>query len=357
MQPSSSNILCHYFGPITAPGRPSIGGFEAANRKNIDALRANGVEVVEHPNPVKPNHKLGALVYAKLLFTPFLLFKDTFRRNKVLHITPLARGFIYLGALCIGIAKLLGFKTVLDIRAGNFIKIYDERSNFYRKVVDFLARHVSAITVEGQAYIPFFENIVKGKVPVVYFPNTINDGMVGEPNGERSHNVFYFGRVTSNKGIDKMLDAIKILGEPYRLFIAGGIAPDIDSEMLKTARVEYLGLLTPADLKKQMAKMGYFIFPSTHYGEGQSNSLIEAMGNGLVPIASANGFTADVVGDCGAVLPLNAAGRDYAEAILHVARNGFEKYSRDARERILRNHNLDIEIKKLINLYHQILCH
>lgn len=356
MQPPISNILCHYFGPITAPGRPSIGGFEAANRKNIDALRANGVEVAEHPNPVKPKHKLGALVYAKLLFTPLLLFKDAFRKNKVLHITPLARGFIYLGAICIGVAKLLGFKTVLDIRAGNFVVIYNERSSFYRKVVDFIARHVSAITVEGKAYIPFFENIVKGKVPVVYFPNTINEAMVGEPRGERDHNIFYFGRVTSNKGIDKMLEAIKILGKPYRLFIAGGIAPDVDPSSLKTDGVEYLGLLTPDKLKQHMASMGYFIFPSTHPGEGQSNSLIEAMGNGLVPIASANGFTTDVVGDSGVVLPLEASGHDYAEAIAQVGHDGFDNYSRAARQRILHNHNLDIEIKKLIQLYTEILC-
>lgn len=356
MKPSSSNILCHYFGPITAPGRPSIGGFEAANRKNIDALRSNGVEVVEHPNPVKPKHKLGALVYAKLLFTPFLLLKDIFRKHKVLHITPLARGFIYLGAICIGMAKLTGFKTVMDIRAGNFIKIYNERSGFYRKVVDFLSRHVSAITVEGKEYIPFFENIVKGKVPVVYFPNTINEEMVGKSEGERSHNIFYFGRITSNKGIAKMLESIMILGDPYRLYIAGGIAPDIDPEILKSERVEYLGLLTPDQLKQQMAHMGYFIFPSTHPGEGQSNSLIEAMGNGLVPIASSNGFTADVVGECGIVLPINASGRDYAEAIEDVGNRGHEKYSRAAREQIRLNHSLDREIKKLIQLYKEILC-
>lgn len=41
-----------YSGPITPAGQPSTGGFEAANRKNIDALRRRGVEVVELPYPL-----------------------------------------------------------------------------------------------------------------------------------------------------------------------------------------------------------------------------------------------------------------------------------------------------------------
>ena len=28
-----------YIGPIAQPGKPAIGGYEAANRKNIDALK------------------------------------------------------------------------------------------------------------------------------------------------------------------------------------------------------------------------------------------------------------------------------------------------------------------------------
>lgn len=355
MSNNETPILCHYFGPITRPGRPSIGGFEAANRKNIDALRARGVEVIEHPNPVKPKHKLGFLVYAKLFFTPLLLLKDCFRKNKLLHITPMSREFFYPGALCLWFARLLGYKTVLDVRAGVFIQIYHNGGRKYRAVVDYTARHVSALCVEGEAYIPFFENIVKGRTPIFYFPNTINREITGIPGENRSHNIFYFGRITARKGIHTMLDAIKILGEPYQLFLAGKIADDIDPELLKGENVHYLGSLTPSELKEQMSRMGYFIFPSTHYGEGQSNSLIEAMGNGLVPVASTNGFSSEVIGDAGTVLPMDASGRDYADAIKYIQENDFEEFSRRARNRILENHNLEIEIDKLLNHYNYIL--
>ena len=41
-----------YFGPIAEEGKPAVGGYEAANRKNIDELRRNDIEVIEFPNPL-----------------------------------------------------------------------------------------------------------------------------------------------------------------------------------------------------------------------------------------------------------------------------------------------------------------
>lgn len=45
-------MICLYYGPITSKGQLSIGGYEAANRKNIDKLRSLGIQVKEYPNPV-----------------------------------------------------------------------------------------------------------------------------------------------------------------------------------------------------------------------------------------------------------------------------------------------------------------
>ena len=78
-----------YFGPITAKGAPSIGGYEAANRKNIDALEKRGIEVVEFPNP-KINKRfgnLGKLAYFKLFLTPFALFKYMGKKDVIVHAT------------------------------------------------------------------------------------------------------------------------------------------------------------------------------------------------------------------------------------------------------------------------------
>lgn len=360
---TSSKIHCHYYGPITAPGRPSLGGYEAANRKNIDALRRRGVVVTEHPNPVKPKIPFGALVYVKLLFNPLSMLRSVGKKDTVVHITPLPRMLWYPSLLCVWFAKRLGLKTVVDIRAGSFIRFYRERGGLYRRAVRAMLANADAVTVEGKAYIDHIREITGNRVEARYFPNTLRvvpDGndkelAVSDDPGRR-FNIFYFGRVTSSKGIGVMTDALSHLDKRFRLFLAGNIADDIDREsLLANERVTYLGCLTPVQLEEKKREMGFFIFPSAWSGEGQSNSLIEAMGAGLVPVASDNGFTRDVVADAGYVLPSGATGKEYAEAIAGCAATNFDEMSRKAKEHIHRCHNLDKEIETLTDIYRQIL--
>ena len=61
-------MICLYYGPITSKGQLSIGGYEAANRKNIDKLRSLGIQVKEYPNPVI-NKKLGC--FGKIVYIKF----------------------------------------------------------------------------------------------------------------------------------------------------------------------------------------------------------------------------------------------------------------------------------------------
>lgn len=360
---TSPGIHCHYYGPVAAPGRPSAGGYEAANRKNIDALRRLGVVVTEHPNPVKPKIPLGASVYVKLLFNPLSMLRSAGRKDTVVHVTPLPRMLWYPGLLCVWFAKRLGLKTVVDIRAGSFIRFYRERGNLYRWAVRKMLANADAVTVEGKAYVDYIREITGGRVDAHYFPNTLHISPDGDAAGEitgdspgRRFNIFYFGRITSSKGIGVMTEALGCLDNRFRLFLAGNIAGDIDRDsLLANGRVVYLGSLTPGQLERRKREMGFFIFPSAWSGEGQSNSLIEAMGAGLVPVASDNGFTRDVVADAGYVLPSGATGKEYAEVIARCATTDFDGMSRKAREHIRQYHNLDKEIGKLTGIYRQIL--
>ena len=80
-----------YFGPIAESGKPALGGFEAANRKNIDKLRQLRIDVEEFSNPIinRKWGKLGKLAYISLYFKPFILAKYIGRKNVLIHATPL----------------------------------------------------------------------------------------------------------------------------------------------------------------------------------------------------------------------------------------------------------------------------
>lgn len=168
-------------------------------------------------------------------------------------------------------------------------------------------------------------------------------------------NLFYFGRVTIAKGIDVLLEMIDKLDDHYHLYIAGGIAKDVDKETLNHKKVTYLGRLTANELNVQMKKMHFFVFPTRWPGEGQSNSLIEAMSNGLVPLTSDQGFCAEVVGDCGFIFPQGTRGKTYAEKIKSIDQEQWNELSSLCQEHIIKCHNIDIEIPKLVNIYNSLM--
>jgi glycosyltransferase involved in cell wall biosynthesis len=106
----------------------------------------------------------------------------------------------------------------------------------------------------------------------------------------------------------------------------------------------------------------FFLFPTTHPGEGHSNALTEAMAMGCVPLAALNGFNHSVMGDCGGVLPQSATSDAYADTVLDIVRSGrWSALSSAARERAHLHFNTNCVVDALIEQYVQLLgegkCH
>ena len=101
--------------------------------------------------------------------------------------------------------------------------------------------------------------------------------------------------------------------------------------------------------------MHIFLFPTKWPGEGQSNSLIEAMQNGLIPVVSNQGFNEDVVADCGVILPSNSTENDYRDAVLKVVAGNLDEQGEKAKEHIKKYHNINDWISWLINQYKILL--
>lgn len=348
-----------YFGPITPKGEQSKGGYAAANRKNIDMLTELGIKVVEVPKPTKNKFTkhIGFLINLLCFVQPFLLFRYIFKKDVIVHITPVYKFFIYPAAFTVFLSWLLRIPVVVDLRAGTFIKYYNEYSPVYRFANKVLLNKSNAITVESRYYIDEIKKIIKNKEKSIsYFPNVAKcDKLEYNEKQTDKYNLFYFGRITQNKGIDIMLETIKMLDNRFCLYLAGPIASDIDVASIKNKKTKYLGLLNSDEIKDVLKDTHFFIFPTRHNGEGQSNALIEAMSEGLIPIVYNQGFCAEVVGECGVVLPTNANPKDFADSIISYCNEGYNKNSCLAQQHIKANHNLRIEINKLITIYNNII--
>ncbi|RHK28039.1 glycosyltransferase [Bacteroides ovatus] len=358
MERTKMKIL--YFGPIAERGKAAIGGYEAANRKNIDKLRELGIYVVEYRNPKIINGlgALGKLVYIELLLKPFVLLPYIGQKNVVMHITPLYRSLAWPSFLTVKVAQWFRIPRVVDLRAGSFIYYYNTKGRLYRWLMRRLVKSASAVTVEGTAYLREIPKHISTKKNIYYFPNVVDCSSLQYLNrDEKKINLFYFGRITKSKGSDIIFDVIEQLNDHYHLFLAGNIAADIDKTRLENNKITYLGVLTPAQLKEEQKRMHFFIFPTKHIGEGQSNSLIEAMANGIIPVVSDQGFNCEVVKDCGVVLSQSSTAKDYMDAIEDIVESGkMVELGKQCVAHIFKSHNLDIEVRKIIELYKKIIC-
>lgn len=342
------------WGPLSPKGLPSRGGFEATNRKIADKLEEEGFTVLENPNPVV-NQKwgfLGRLVYLKLFVTPLKLLRYIGGKDVILHITPLDRGLIYPSVLTVWFAHFLKIPVFVHILAGTFFMFYDSRGPIYRSAVKLLIKNASAVGVEGETYISQLKEKIGYNGYIMYFPTTVSCRNLPIHNTQiGKFNLFYFGRLNKAKGVNTMIEIIEMLDDRFHLFLDGFISDDIDVSRLNSSKITYLGIESKSQLKETMKAMTIFIFPTTHVGEGQANSLVEAMSEGLIPVTSDQGFCSEVVGDCGVVLSTESTAEDYKNAILRLCNKDLNLLSQNCQKRIKTNHNLDIVAKRLNEYY------
>ncbi|MGH6737159.1 MAG: glycosyltransferase family 4 protein [Methyloceanibacter sp.] len=362
MRSKGSPTRVAYCGPIAQPGQPARGGYESANRRLIDDLRLRGLDVLEFPYPVALGTQFGkGFAYARRFAVILAELVQQRRRFDILHLTPLYRHFLYAEtALCL-IAWSLGKRVVFDIRAGSFIRHYRKRSSLYRTLAEALLRRADMLAVEGKEDLPFVE--ARRDKPILYLPNYVKTH-APQPVSARHDTpirIAFLGRVVPEKGIETALRALRALqdmGMPAHLDVIG----EGDESYLHTLAhrtldlpVKWHGAL-PADvIRPKLAAAHFFIFPTTHDGEGHSNALTEAMAEGLVPICSGNGFNRSVVGECGRVLPMDASGEDYAAAIAAIGTgSAWRSLSEAARSRVAQHFSSDAVLPELIETYRTV---
>jgi glycosyltransferase involved in cell wall biosynthesis len=360
-KPGPNAVRIAYCGPIAAPGRPARGGYESANRRLIDDLKLRGVEVVEMPYAEASGAKAAKILAHSLAFLS--VAAELVRRRRgydLFHLTPLYRQFLYAEAVLCGIAWALGKRVVIDIRAGSFVRNYRERSGTYRTFADALLRRADLVAIEGREYAPFIAKRRLGSI--LYLPNYVKShASPPAPHRERAGDemrIVFLSRVVPEKGIETAIGVLEVLrkrGMSAALEVVGTGEPAYVETLAARTRdlpVVWSGALTPGEVRARLAAAHFFVFPTTHCGEGHSNSLTEAMAEGVVPICSDNGFNTSVVAECGKTLPVDASAADYAEAMISIWRAGtWSEFSAAARERVERNFTGDAVLGQLIGRY------
>lgn len=208
------------------------------------------------------------------------------------------------------VVKFLGYKSLIYLKGGQVLDYYREGTErhhrMFKKVMDLQEK----VFFEGMESLKLVEGI--SNTPLVYFPNYVNDDQIPLelPNRQKdSIGLLYFGRMAPNKNIDIILDAFELLCQQYdnlHLTLIGGVgqskayAERIDKRIEESpykSKITRLGITPFEKIKQIMQHQHFFVFPSKEKAEGHSNSLNEAMSQGLIPIVSNYHFNRSVVGD------------------------------------------------------------
>lgn len=174
-------------------------------------------------------------------------------------------------------------------------------------------------------------------------------------------NAFIFvGRLTIEKGLDRLLEAWSRYTGNWELRIVGEGPMEREAQAAaeRDPRIRLLGKIPRAEMMQWMATSSCLIFPSPAF-ETFGRVLIEAYSLGIPVIASNLGGPADIVisDDHGLLIdPLNTQQMaDAIEKMTAMIERKFPQMRQACRERYLNHYTQDLNYNRLIDIYSQAI--
>lgn len=256
--------------------------------------------------------------------------------------------------------RICGYKSVTYMKGGQFMDYYNRGSKFYRWMVKKNMDLQTQVWFEGMPSLDIVKKI--SNTHLVYYPNYVVDDNIIDVIPEKPKdrlNLLYFGRVTPDKNVDVVIKAFNMLNEKYGdvfLSIIGGsgfskaYVKEIDDMIEQSpyrSNIIRKGLTPFSEIKEIMKTQHMFVFPSNARCEGHSNSLNEAMGQGLIPIVSEYHFNSTIVGDHCLIVE-GFEPKSYADRITYVRENlDMREIAQKMRDRVRDNYSFDIVNKRI----------
>lgn len=318
---------------------PKSGG-QSSSRRVMKGLQKSGFDIVpirRHRNELEGRwkHKLEALTFA--LIDPCKIVTKMMIGNRkgaaFLHLTyagPLVPYELFLTLL----VKMMGYKSLIYMKGGQVLDFYANGSKWHRWMFKKTMDLQSKVFFEGMESLKLVSGI--SNTPLVYFPNYVFDEQILDvvPDKPKDRfNILYFGRIAPNKNIHVILDVFEMLCQQHSnvyLTLIGGIgqskayAEMIDRRIEESpyrSKITRMGITPFETIKEIMRTQHFFLFPSKERAEGHSNSLNEAMSQGVIPIVSDYHFNRSIVGDDNLVVKGYEA-KDYADRVRCLIRQG-----------------------------------
>ncbi len=339
------------------------GGMITATRQLVLYLKANNIlydiiDTSQNNFPSPSNFKKLIDAFKRILSIKNFLSKNKYRGALVFSTDGL--GFFEKIILAL-ILEFKGVPTMFFIRSGRFIG-HVNNSKLFKKVAVYLLSKVTYIAHQGGLWNEFYKKLdidenkiykllnwieVK-KTPKKVLKSSNNEGLV----------FLYVGWLIEEKGIQDLKEVIfenEGLKKHTFIFVGSGSLFDEMAKFIKDKNITNIilkGWLSEEEVVEEYKKADVFIFPS--HLEGFPNVVLEAL-NYRLPIITTNvgGVSESVINDFNGYViePMNK--KQLLEAIILISSNEEKRmsFSNNAKSVLLNNHQIDINCKKLLDVF------
>ena len=262
---------------LISPTQSGIGGIaqHVQGLKNFLENKGNIVEIISSENtftlPIKGLKKTSFLISSS--------FKAKFKKNNDIvhaHNIPSAKAM-----------KNASGKKILTIHG-----IYSQQiKNLHNKTTSKIAANYEKESLEWADIITVvskdaFDHYKKMGLNVYHIPNSIDiDSLSIKSDRRYKKQIIFAGRLSLEKGVNVLLDLIKILPQDINLIILGSGPKENLLKNLKKSNVNYLGYLPKNETISLIRGSDILIQPSLI--EGISSTILEAMAC-KVPVITTN---------------------------------------------------------------------
>lgn len=179
-------------------------------------------------------------------------------------------------------------RAVLFVVGGTFDQQVQEMSPLNKWLYLKAIRRLDGIFAESKALKKGLLQLGLNNVELVYNPRN-DTGARWQLTPEISHKAVFISRITEDKGVGVLLDALKQInneGVDVNIDFYGPIDPEYDTEFnqkleLLGAKAKYCGQLSPSEVQNTLVNYHFLALPTFHYGEGLPGILVEAAMAGI----------------------------------------------------------------------------
>jgi glycosyltransferase involved in cell wall biosynthesis len=173
-------------------------------------------------------------------------------------------------------------------------------------VIRFLWQRATAVVANSAGLAETAKRFAP-ELPIAIVPSGVNtDFFTPAAEPLQTPHMLYVGRLSQEKGVDVLLQALARLTGDWQLSIAGDGPERPHLEAMAGPRVRFLGWQDKCELRKRYQEASIFVLPSRY--EGMANVVLEAMASGLPVVATTVGGNAELIvpGETGRLVPPDA---------------------------------------------------